>query len=169
MSTALALPEGYAPSNLHLAPSVQTRFVDSDMFDICKRLAHLDRRLFIVQLEETDPKLLREARKTGKLPVTYVIMERGLDGGAYMVLKTKELDARVLERIQYLMRVPLDKRFEEAERLEAKAKADMERDGIEAAYERMGQDFRHQLKKDGFIVGGPSYPTKGVAQPRKHR
>lgn len=159
MSTALALPEGYAPSNLHLAPSVQTRFVDGDMFDICKRIAHVSRSLYIVQL--TDRK---------GTDCTYVVMERGLDGGSYMVLKTKELDARVIERVEYLLRVPFDKRFAEAEALERKAEADLRQAAIDETYERVGHAFQRQLWHDGFIEHRKtSYPTKGVAQPGRHR
>lgn len=159
MPSALALPEGYAPSNLHLAPSVQTRFVDGDMFDICKRIAHVSRALFIVQL--TDRK--------GK-DCTYVIMEKGLDGGAYMVLKTKELDARVIERVEYLLRVPFDQRFEEAERLERQAEERIRQEAIDETYEAVGHAFQRQLWHDGFIEHRKtSYPTKGVAQPSKHR
>lgn len=159
MATALALPEGYAPSNLHLAPSVQTRMVDGDMFDICKRLAHISRSLFIVQL--TDRK--------GE-HCNYVIMERGIDGAAYMVLKTTELDARVLERCEYLLRVPFDKRFAEAERLEQEAQDKIVQDAIDETYEKVGHAFQRQLWHDGFVEHRrTSYPTRGVAQPRKHR
>ncbi len=159
MATALALPEGYAPSNLHLAPSVQVRMVDGDMFDICKRLAHVSRSLFIVQL--TDRK--------GK-HCNYVIMERGIDGGAYMVLKTTELDARVIERVEYLLRVPFDKRFEEAERLEAEAVRQMEQNAIDEAVEKVAHGFQRQLWHDGFVEHRKkSYPTRGVAQPGRHR
>jgi len=159
MPTALALPEGYAPSNLHLAPSVQTRMVDGDMFDICKRLAYISRSLFIVQL--TDRK--------GE-HCNYVVMEKGLDHKVYMVMKTSELDARVLEKVEYLLRVPFDKRFEEAERLEREAEEKIRKDAIDEAYEKVGHGFQRQLWHDGFIEHRKtSYPTRGVAQPRKHR
>ncbi len=159
MPSALALPEGYAPSNLHLAPSVQARFVDGDMFDICKRLAHVSRSLFIVQLTD---------RKGDHC--NYVVMETGLDGSAYMVLKTTELDARVIERVEYLLRVPFDKRFEEAERLEREAEEAIRKNAIDETYEKVGHAFQRQLWHDGFIEHRKtSYPTKGVSQPGKHR
>jgi hypothetical protein len=157
--TGLALPEGYCPSNLHLAESVRHRFVDSDMFDICKRLAHISRSLFIVQLY--DPEVDKG---------NYVIMEHGYDGGAYMVLKTDVLDARVLEKAEYLLRVPFDHRFAEAERLERKAEEDIRIEALNETAELVAGPMRRQLWHDGFIEHREtSYPTKGVAQPRKHR
>jgi hypothetical protein len=169
MPTALALPEGYAPSNLHLAPSVKARFVDSDMFDICKRIAHVSRQLFIVQLEEKDPSRIQR----GTPPVNYVIMEMGIDGGAYLVYKLRPgepLDARVIEKVEYMLRVPMDKRFEEAERLEREAEEQIRQDAIDETYEKVGAAFQRQLWHDGFIEHRrTSYATKGVAQPRRHR
>jgi len=159
MTSTLVLPEGYAPSNLHLAPSVRHRFIGSDMFDICRRLAHIDRNLFIVQLY--DPEV------DG---ANYVIMEHGRDGGAYMVMKTDVLDARVLEHAEYLLRVPFDFRFAEMERLEREAEEAIRKEAIEEIVEATGHDIRRQLWHDGFIEHrGISYPTKGVAQPSKHR
>jgi hypothetical protein len=159
MATGLALPDGYAPTNLHLAPSVRARYVDSDMFDICRRLAQLDRRLYVVEL--TDPKSQR---------ANYVIMEHGLDGTAYMVLKTWELDARVIEKCERMLRIPLDQRFAEAEREEREAEEAIRQEAIDETYEKVGHAFRRQLWKDGFIEHREmSYPTRGVAQPQKHR
>jgi hypothetical protein len=153
------LPEGYAPSNLHLAPSVRVRYVGSDMFDICKRLAYISRSLFIVQLY--DPEV------DG---ANYVIMEHGIDGGAYMVMKTNVLDARVLEKAEYLLRVPFEYRLAEAEELERKAEDEIRQNAIDETYERVGHAIQRQLWHDGFIEHRKtSYPTKGVAQPGRHR
>jgi hypothetical protein len=87
-----------------------------------------------------------------------------------MVMKTDVLDGRVLEKMEYLLRVPFDKRFEEAERLEREAEDAIRKEAMEETYEAVGHDIHRQLWHDGFIEHrGTSYPTRGVSQPRKHR
>jgi hypothetical protein len=161
MATNLMLPDGFAPSNLHLRSSVKVRYIDGDMFNICERLAEIDPRLFIVELSDDEV----DGAK-------YVIMEHCDDGVARMAIpeRLKELDARVLERVQYILNVPWEHRLAaiEAEN-EAYEKAHHEQI-LDEMYEKMGGQFRWQLEHDGFITHrGVSYAKKGVAQPGKHR
>ena len=141
-----------APSNLHLRPSVKARYIDSDMFDICERLAEIDPRLYIVELTEEDE-------------ANYMVMEHCADGVVRAVTPqpVKELDARVLERIRYLMHVPFEHRYAAAERENEKYEQDCHEAELERIYEQMGHVFRRQLWHDGFIDSrGVSYPTVGV-------
>jgi hypothetical protein len=157
MATDLLLPDGFAPSNLHLRPSVKTRYVDGDMFNICERLAEISPRLFIVEMAEGDD-------------CSYAIMEHADHGVESLVCKVKELDARVLDRVQRMLHIPFEHRLAEIEKENAKYEADHHEDILEGMYERMGHQFRYQLEHDGFITHrGISYPKRGVAQGRKLR
>lgn len=152
MATPLLLPDSMAPANLHLRPSVKARYISEDMFDICERLAEIDPRLYIVELTEDDE-------------ANYMIMEHCADGVVRAVIPkpVKELDARVLERVRYLLHVPFEKRLADVEaENEAYEKAHHENE-LEEMYEKMGHAFRRQLWHDGFIDSrGVSYPTIGV-------
>ena len=161
MASNLMLPDGLAPSNLHLRSSVKVRYIDGDMFDICGRLAEIDPRLFIVELSDSEV----DGAK-------YVIMEHCADGVARMAIpeRLKELDARVLERVQYLLHVPFEHRLAAIEAENAKYEADHHENILDEMYEKMGGEFRRQLEHDGFITHrGVSYPKLGVAAPGRVR
>ena len=149
------LPEGMAPANLHLRPSTKTRYVDSDMFDICGRLAEISPRLYIVELTEADNS-------------AYVIMESCDDlvqRQVYKLQKGQELDARVITKVQYLLNVPFAHRYAAIEKENAKYEADHHEALLDEAYEKMGGQFRKQLEHDGFITHrGTSYPLRGPKQ-----
>ena len=137
-----------APMNLHLRPSTRARYVDSDMFDICERLAEIDPRLYIVELAEDDE-------------ANYMVMEHCADGVVRAVTPkpVRELDARLLERIRYLLHVPFEHRLAAAERENEKYERECHEAELEAIYERMGHAFQRQLWHDGFIDSRPtSYP-----------
>lgn len=157
MASNLMLPDGMAPSNLHLRPSVKARFVDGDMFSICERLAEISPRLYIVELTEGDG-------------AAYAIMEAADDQVQRLVFKVKELDARVLDRVRYILSVPFEHRLAAVEAENAKYEADHHEAMLEGTYERMGGMFRRQLEHDGFITHrGVSYPKIGVAAPGRAR
>jgi hypothetical protein len=157
MATNLMLPDGMAPSNLHLRPSVKTRYVDGDMFDICERLAEISTRLYIVELVDD-----------GK--AAYAIMEHADDGVQRLVMKVKELDARILEKVRYMLHVPFAQRLAAVDAENAKYEADHHERILDETYERMGGQFRRQLWHDGFIEHRDvSYPKIGVAAPGRAR
>ncbi len=147
MATDLLLPDGMAPSNLHLRPSVKARYVDGDMFSICGRLAEISTRLFILELTEQGER-------------AWAIMEHADDGVERLVLGgIRELDARILEKVQRMQAIPFEHRVAAAEAENAKFEADHHENILETAYERMGGEFRRQLEHDGFITHrGVSYP-----------
>lgn len=152
----VTLPESCAPTNLRLRPTVQVRYVDSDMYDICQRIKELDDRLFIIDLEEGSSH-------------AYAIMETATDGTEMLVCRVKELDERLLQKLRYYAAVPLDHRIR---LFDAEEKRDREKwleDSMEELYDRMGGPMWHQLEHDGFAQRGVSYAKKGVAQGAKRR
>lgn len=150
MATSLSLPSHTAPSNLHLRPSVQTRFVDSDMFDIAKRLDELSKALYIVEMTEYDDH-------------AYAIMEHCVDGIDRLVFKVDALDARVIDRVREIMGVPFEHRFAVAEAAEDKHNAERKDNELEELYENLGRPMLTQLEHDGFIQRSVSYAKRGVA------
>lgn len=124
--------------------------VEHDMFMISDRVKELDPNLFIVFHEDRE-----------ELP--YVIMEIGRDGNEHYVFGTDVLDGRVIEKLEYLLHVPFEYRFAEAEKEEAKAKADREAYEHEKLYEEVGAPMLPLLLKTGAIdTRRESYPTRGV-------
>lgn len=149
MPSSLILPDSVRPTNLHLRESVQMRMVEGDVYDIANRVKGVDPSLFIVQLEEGGD-------------CAWAVMEHCADGVERLVFRTDALDARVVEKLRYLMARPLHERLAEAEEIEHKfAEAEKERD-LDELYERMGRPMWTQLEHDGFIQRGVSYPKRGV-------
>lgn len=137
MPSDLLLPAGLAPSNLRLRASVKAMYVTHDMFDIAKQMREIDRRLYAVQLAEDDE-------------ANYAIMEHCDDGVERLVFRVDALDGRVLERLRYLMAVPLHERLaaiEAEERAFEAARREAEREDL---YERVGGPMRHELARCGF-------------------
>lgn len=156
MTSSLLLPTGEVPSNLHLDPSVRRRFVDNDVFHICDRIAEVSRRLFIEEFVDGDKR-------------SYAIMEMCDDGVARLVFKTKVLDARVVSKVQYLLNVPFEKRFAEAERTEQEAEAARKDAELDALYERVGRPMLTELERCGFVDRPVSYPKRGVTASSTNR
>lgn len=150
MPRTLILPDRMAPSNLHLRPSVKTRFVEGDLYDISRRIQELSPNLYILELTEGDKS-------------SFAIMERAKNGVEMLVYKVKELDGRVLERLRYLMAHPLNERLKIIEADEYKLEAQQKEDELEELYENLGAPMLSQLFHDGFIDTRPvSYAKRGV-------
>lgn len=147
--SSLILPTGAAPTNLRLRSSVTTTFVENDVYDICKRMREVSDRLYAVQLEEGG----RHA---------FAIMEHCDDGVERLVFKTKELDARVIEKLQRLMSMPFDVRVRECEKAEYEADALRKENELEDLYERVGRPMWTELERCNFITRPVSYPKTGV-------
>ncbi len=146
----LILP-GVTPANLVMGGRYETFSVTSDVYNICERLAELNPRLWIHGLRDT---------KTDE--VAFCIMERTPEGDK-LVFKVKELDARVVEEVRYLLHIPFEVRFKAAEALLAKKEEEYKEDELNKLYEDMGEQFRYQLWHDGFFEHrDKSYPKKGV-------
>ncbi len=145
MSTSLLLPAGTVPSNLHLDPARQARFVESDIYNICGRLREVSRQLFVEEFLTGDG-------------VSYAIMEMCDDRVARLVFKTKDLDARVVEKCQYLLNVPFELRYAAAEKLEQAAAESFKQDQLDELYERVGRPMLTELDRCGFVDRPTSYP-----------
>lgn len=120
------------------------------MFDICKRIQEIDPSLYIVELTEGDQ-------------AQWAVMENCQDGVQRLVFKADALDGRVLQKCQRLLAVPFEHRFAEAEKIEAKAKADHHEQELEKLYENVGRPMWSELERCGFI--GPrrtSFAKRGV-------
>lgn len=145
----MILPEEHAPTNLHLKPGIKQRFVDSDLYDICNRIQEVHPSLYINELSK------------GDLAV-WAIMENCEDGVQRLVYKTDCLDARVLTKVQRMLKIPLEQRFAEAEREEAKLKAEAKERELDELYERVGAPMQRDLVNCGFGGRRESYAKRGV-------
>jgi len=152
MPSDLILPDRLAPSNLHLRPTTRATFVENDVYDIAKRVARIDRRLYILQLDDAD------ADKCA-----WAVMERCDDGVERLVYKAKALDAHIVTKLEELMSVPLHERIRRAEAQCRKWDDEQHELMHEELYERLGRPMWGQLEHDGFIGPRPvSYPKSGV-------
>jgi hypothetical protein len=149
---SLLLP---VPTNLLLPGGTKSFVVSDDLYDICSRIREeIDggNRLFVVLHEEPNGTQY------------YTIMERSDDGVERVAIpRVEELDGRVLERLRYILSVPLEKRLAELERLESIAEDKAVDDELEELYDRMGRPMLTQLEHDGFIQRSTSYAKAGVA------
>lgn len=149
MSSALTLPGGVRPTNLHLPEGMSAVFVDSDMFDICERVKEISPRLYIILL--TDDK-----------NYAYTIMEHCVDGVDRLVFKRRQLDARVLAELRQIMSVPLEERVKRLEKEHEKILADYHESQLDDMYEQIGRPMWTDLERCGFIQRPVSYPKTGV-------
>lgn len=136
----LDIPGSAAPNNLHFADDVRATIIESDLYDICTRLHEIDPTLFIILLEDGNSH-------------RFTIMEHCADGWDRLVWSVNELDQRILQKAAYLKKIPFEHRLEEAEKVEAKMKAEQENDAFEEFYEKLGGPMRSQLRHDGFTEG----------------
>jgi hypothetical protein len=146
----LILPAGTLPSNIRLRNTIRTTLVESDLYDIGRRLQELHPSLYAVQLDE------------GGDDHAWAIMEDCEDGVQRLVFKTKALDQRVIEKMQRIINVPFEQRFKAAEEDEAKHNAQQKENELEMLYERMGRPMWTQLEHDGFIQRNTSYAKRGM-------
>ena len=156
----LILPTG--PSNLFFDEGVQTLSVDSDMYNICERIREVSDRLKII------------FQKQGDL-WQYVIMEHCEDGIERLVMKVgpqheiKELDGRVIQKLQRMQRLDFKTRIRQWElKVERERKA-REAEEEERRYDEIGAPMLHLLYKTGFADSPVSYPKAGVATGGKKR
>lgn len=133
-------------------------FVTADMFHIAERLQEIDKNLFIEAFDNP----ITMGDQTWNFAIIEWIPSLHKDE---LVTRVEALDARVIEHVQYLLHVPFEVRFAEAERLEDQRKEDARKAEVEEMYERMGRAFWYQLEHDGFNSGrGVSFPKRGVAR-----
>lgn len=143
--------------------NVQGRFgawVDSDVFHIAERCKELNPNL---RIQTLDPPITINGEQRN-----FAIVEMtGADGSYELVYRAPALDGRVIEYLEYLLQVPFEKRFAEAERLADKQNAAMREAELDTFTEEFAHEFRGQLARNGFITHtGTSYPLRGRAAAR---
>lgn len=156
----LILPTG--PSNLYFDEGVKTMPVDNDMYGICERVREISPSLKIIFQTQDDL-------------WQYVIMEHCEDGVERLVMKVgpqhdiKELDGRVITRLQRMRKLPLKERIArfDADAKKRRAKADAE--NMEKLYEDVGAPMLHELYRNGFADKPVSIAKAGVATHGKKR
>jgi hypothetical protein len=143
---SIALP--IRPQNLR--GETRGQFVESDVFNICNRLREVDRSLYVYDFG-------RDARPR------YSVCEMCRDGVERLVYRVNELDARVVEHVQYLLHVPFETRFAQAEALETKHNEEQKQYELDKLTNEVGLPMLRQLEHDGFIeTRGKSYAKRGV-------
>ena len=140
----LVLPVGL-PTNVQVDGRFRVEEVTSDLYNISGRLR-----------EECGPEffiLIREDREFGAKAFT--IMRR-TDRGEEFVFNCTRLDGRVIEHVQYLMKVPLEHRFEAACKIIDREEAEAHENEKDELTEKLGLPMVRELQRCGFIdsVGG---------------
>lgn len=133
---------GHLPDNIKLPMGVKAIEYGSDLFEISKRIAEIDRSLFVVALDP--PQMM-----VGGAMANWAVWQY-VDGQEYQVFKAEHLDQRVLERAAEIVHVPLGERLRIFEAQEAKVAAERAENELENAYEQWGGQMRHELAKNGF-------------------
>ncbi len=153
MTTDLLLPRGLAPTNVKFRGE-PPRYVTNDVYAIGERMRELDPNLYAVEDDEG-----------------YHIMQSCPDGVERLALANpvKVLDARVIERLRYILAVPFADRVNALERDEAKHTADSADEELERMYERMGGQMRHDLANCGFTGPIPTSTAKRNKTARRSR
>jgi hypothetical protein len=77
-------------------------------------------------------------------------------------MRVEALDGRLIEHLQFLLHVPFEQRFAEAERRADKIEADAKEKNLDELYERMGRPMWTELERCGFIDRNRSYAKRGV-------
>lgn len=139
---ALALPR---PDNLRGSWGT---LVDTDVYGISERVKEIDPNLYIYRTEQPGG-------------AVYSIGEMCVDGVERLVFRThQQLDARVIEKLQYLLHVPFEQRYAAAERAEAQLEAERKERELDQLYEDVGGPMRSMLYRCGFSDAPASYPKQ---------
>jgi hypothetical protein len=137
-----------------------TTEVTGDLYNICNRMAELS------------PNLLMRDRAGYGWPEDggkrYICSEICVDGIERWVWGFQELDARVIEKLEYMLHVPFEIRFAEAERLEAQIEEARKQAELDRLVETVGLPMLPDLERTGFIQRPVSY-RKGNATAIRHR
>lgn len=151
MNTTLLIDGHAVPTNLHLRPGTKVKMVSNDLFNIADRIREISKRLYILELEENSA----EGQKFG-----LAIMERTPDRGDFLVFRLRigDLDARVLDRLRYMMSIDLHTRLAILDKEREKWEKEAEENSLDELYDRIGGPMWLQFEHDGFIESrGVSY------------
>jgi hypothetical protein len=131
----------FVPANVNVEGRWRNAEVTSDVYNIADRLKELNDRLRINITEDT---------ATGQW--AYSIVEDTPEGWQ-LVFRCRRLDARVVEHVRYLLKVPFAKRFDEAEKIVAKDAENAHNEELDALTENLGLPMIRDLERCGFLDG----------------
>lgn len=152
--SSLLLPSGTLPTSIRLRPEIRTSVVESDLYDIGRRIQEMHPTVYVLQMDDGNT-------------ASWAVMENCDDGVQRLVFKTNVLDQRVLEKLAWIMHVPFEKRLEAAEKEVTDHDAKKKDDELEKLYEEMGRPMLTQLEHDGFIQRSTSYAKGGMYGKRR--
>jgi hypothetical protein len=154
-----------APDNLQSGVHTRSYVIDSDMYNICNRIREEVEggdRLYIVINERGDT-------------CDYTVMENTHDGSK-IVMKCgpgwpiDALDARVIERLRYMLHVPFSERLKIVEKENVEYEKRCHDEVLENMYERFGGQMRWDLLNCGFTEStGVSLPLTNKNAMRHRR
>ena len=124
------------PEGLKLANDSKMVFVESDLYGIVERLQQIDPNLYVVFHEKNEK--------------PFTVMERCADGVMRFVARYEELDARVIEHMQYLLKVPFEERLKKVEKEIDEANALYEKPD-EEILDWLATEMRRDMLKYGIV------------------
>ena len=124
--------------------------ITSDVYHICERLREIDPSLYVYPL---DPPVGDKH---------FSIVEKCRDGVERLVFRAPALDGRIIEHVEYLLHVPFERRFKEAEALADKLDAEAREQEMNEFVEAQAGPMWTELERCGFIQRGVSYPKRGI-------
>lgn len=141
----LILP--FVPANVN-SDRMRTQRVTSDVFNVADRLMAMNPRLRVNVTEYVET-----GQKAFTIVEANVPVFRGKEWVKedQVVFRTTSLDARVVEHVRYLLQVPAEKRFAEAEKLSEKFEADEAERQSDDLVERVGLPMLRDLRECGFL------------------
>lgn len=131
-------------------------YVNQDVYHISERLAELDPHLLISAHDQ---------REFQGFTWTYTISEL-TPWGEKLVFRTDALDARIIERCQYILHVPFERRYAEMEKQEAAWAEKCKQDAMDELYEEMGGPMKQMLYRCGFSDNPVSTPRRNATAMR---
>lgn len=127
------------PSNIILPPGARpVAEVTGDVFSICARLRDYDPNIRVVPVE---------ADASG---ICFLICELGPDGDLREIMPVRELDGRIIERLQWMRAIPVKERLAAIQKELDADKKQRDEDSANLLYERLGGPMRTAIFRAGF-------------------
>lgn len=154
----LILP--YVPANVRPDGRYKATEITSDVYHVAEQLSELNPRLVVNCTTDT---------ATGQYAFTIVEQNVPTPTGPVdqVVFRCNALDSRVVEHVRYLLHVPFDKRFAEAERIAAKHEADSAENESEMLVEKIGLPMLRDLRECGFLGEYGAGPGSDLRRSRR--
>lgn len=134
------------PTNITLPVGSRGTHVDSDLHDIAARIAEIDSALRLVLLEHVDGRAVWAVTEVDRRGVESLVFRIGPG------CEIDALDGRVIDKLQWIRRIPASERAAKIERELAAEAAAREEHSREKLYEDMGGSFYNNLFKCGFVT-----------------